>query len=54
MDSPSLLGVNLGKSETAHGTYNVWIPSLGRVVVSKDVCFDEGYMPFRPATSASR
>ena len=49
IDSTALDGINLGRSTSQPGAYNVWHPSQGKVVSASDVWFDETYMPWRAA-----
>ena len=41
------VGINLGREPETPGAYNVWIPDVGRKVVTSEVYFDEGLMPWR-------
>ena len=40
-------GVNLGRSSTVKGGYHIWIPELNKTVVTSEVYFQEGWMPWR-------
>ena len=42
------VGINLGREPDTPGAYNVWIPDVGRKVVTSEAYFDEGLMPWRP------
>ena len=42
------VGINLGLEADTPGAYNVWLPDVGRKVVTSEVYFDEGLMPWRP------
>ena len=41
-------GINLGRSIKSPGGYDVWVPSLQRVVCTSDVYFAESWFPWRP------
>ena len=41
------VGVNLGREPDTPGAYNIWIPDVGRKVVTTEAYFDEGLMPWR-------
>lgn len=42
-------GVNLGRSSTIPGAYNIWLPSRGKLIQTSEVYFDESLYPWRPA-----
>lgn len=48
IESHSWVGINLGREPDTPGAYNVWIPDVGRKVVTTEAYFDEGLMPWRP------
>ena len=42
-------GMNLGRSSTIPGAYNVWLPDQHKVIQTSEVYFDESLYPWRPA-----
>ena len=48
IDLRAWVGINLGRSSTVLGAYNVWCPDAGRVVCTSEVYFAESYFPARP------
>lgn len=42
------MGYNLGRSARSPGAYEIFIPSLSRIVTTSEVYFDETLMPLRP------
>ena len=48
LESHAWVGINLGLEADTPGAYNVWLPNVGRKVVTSEVYFDEGLMPWRP------
>eukprot|EP00965_Chrysotila_dentata_P119890 3964489-Pleurochrysis_carterae.AAC.1 len=46
MDARAWVGINLGRSVLSPGTYNIWVPSANRIVVTSDVNFDELLSPW--------
>ena len=48
LEAHAWVGINLGLEADTPGAYNVWIPDVGRKVVTSEVYFDEGLMPWRP------
>ena len=42
-------GMNLGRSSTIPGAYNVWLPEQHKVIQTSEVYFDESLYPWRPA-----
>ena len=38
-------GVNLGRSSTIPGAYNIWLPSRGKLIQTSEVYFDESLYP---------
>ena len=48
IEAHGVSGINLGFAPSvAHG-YRVWVPSLGKIMISSDVYFDATFMPWRP------
>ena len=47
LDPHGALGINLGKADSVVRGYRVWIPKLGKVMVTSDVYFDPTFMPWR-------
>ena len=48
IDPHGLKGINLGRSSTIPGAYEVFLPSLKKIVTTSEVYFDESFMPLRP------
>ena len=48
IDARAWVGINLGRSATIPGAYEVLIPSLKRILSTSEVYFDESFMPLRP------
>eukprot|EP00965_Chrysotila_dentata_P015089 499121-Pleurochrysis_carterae.AAC.1 len=46
------VGTNLGRSLTSPDAYNVYVPSVPRVVLTSEVYFDESTFPWKPTTPA--
>eukprot|EP00965_Chrysotila_dentata_P134748 4457083-Pleurochrysis_carterae.AAC.1 len=49
MEPRAWSGINLGRSIRSPGAYNVWIPTINRIVVTSDVYFDERSFPWSPS-----
>ena len=49
IDAHAWVGAKLGRSSSSPGTYNIWVPSTGRVHCSSDIYFTERFFPHRPA-----
>eukprot|EP00965_Chrysotila_dentata_P178065 5882155-Pleurochrysis_carterae.AAC.1 len=45
MEPRAWIGINIGRSLLSPGAYNVWVPSIPRVVTTSDVYFDESTYP---------
>ena len=48
IDPRAWVGVNLGRSIATPGAYKIYVPSTGRVVLTSDAYFMEGFYPSRP------
>eukprot|EP00965_Chrysotila_dentata_P115359 3812841-Pleurochrysis_carterae.AAC.1 len=48
MEPRAWVGINLGRSLTSPGAYNVYVPSVPRVVLTSEVYFDENTYPWKP------
>eukprot|EP00965_Chrysotila_dentata_P130577 4317011-Pleurochrysis_carterae.AAC.1 len=53
MEPRAWVGINLERSLTTPGAYNVWVPSIPRVVLTSEVYFDESTYPWKPETAAA-
>eukprot|EP00965_Chrysotila_dentata_P151369 5003303-Pleurochrysis_carterae.AAC.2 len=53
MEPRAWVGMNLGRSLTTPGAYNIWVPSVPRVVLTSEVYFDESTYPWKPAATAA-
>eukprot|EP00965_Chrysotila_dentata_P170422 5625033-Pleurochrysis_carterae.AAC.1 len=47
------VGVNLGRSLTLPGAYNIYVPSVPRVVLASEVYFDENTFPWKQGQTSS-
>eukprot|EP00965_Chrysotila_dentata_P004516 146993-Pleurochrysis_carterae.AAC.1 len=47
MEPRAWVGINLGRSLTSPGAYNIYVPSVPRVVLTSEVYFDEITYPWR-------
>eukprot|EP00965_Chrysotila_dentata_P259771 6213675-Pleurochrysis_carterae.AAC.1 len=47
MEPRAWVGINLGRSLTSPGAYNIYVPSVPRVVLTSEVYFDENTYPWR-------
>ena len=48
IDPRAWVGINLGRSARSPGAYKIFVPSAGRIVVTSDAYFMEGFFPMRP------
>ena len=49
IDTRAWVGYHLGRNSRSPGAYDVYIPSMSRIVTTSEVYFDESLMPLRPA-----
>ena len=47
-ESRAWAGICLGRSCTISGAYNIWLPSLQKLIQTSEVYFDESLYPWRP------
>ena len=48
-ESRAWAGINLGRSSTIPGAYNIWLPSQHKLIQTSEVYFDESLYPWRPS-----
>ena len=48
-ESRAWAGICLGRSCTISGAYNIWLPSLQKLIQTSEVYFDESLYPWRPS-----
>ena len=47
IDPRAWVGLNLGRSSKSPGAYKIYVPSIGRIVVTSDAYFEENFYPMR-------